>query len=258
MSTDVSTDSGLAADRGLAHVTFSQSRPFVLIAGPCVVESRALQVDVAGRLKELDGEERARAEQLAVAEVLRRARSLVGSLRTRTRVKRAPLDDGRGGELELAGTLENAAGKQTLGQVSEVLFMLLVPVFLKRFGIKLTLLIGMLAWAVRYAAFAFGNAGELVWLLIVGMKANTGARSVRAISSWSRRASERRRKALPASSCSSSTMPAGSSLKRTVRTSVGAMTSPTDRPAAVNARASHNKGLTSRSANGKKRWGAAY
>jgi nucleoside transporter len=65
--------------------------------------------------------------------------------------------------------VENAAGKQTLGQVSEVLFMLLVPVFLKRFGIKLTLLIGMIAWAVRYVAFAYGNAGELVWLLIVGI-----------------------------------------------------------------------------------------
>ena len=65
--------------------------------------------------------------------------------------------------------VENAAGKQTLGQVSEVLFMLLVPLFLKRFGIKLTLLIGMVAWAVRYVAFAYGNAGGLVWLLIVGI-----------------------------------------------------------------------------------------
>jgi nucleoside transporter len=65
--------------------------------------------------------------------------------------------------------VENAAGKQTLGQASEVLFMLLVPVFLKRFGIKLTLLIGMIAWAVRYVAFAYGNAGSLVWLLIVGI-----------------------------------------------------------------------------------------
>ena len=65
--------------------------------------------------------------------------------------------------------VENAAGKQTLGQVSEVLFMLLVPLFLKRFGIKLTLLIGMVAWAVRYVAFAYGNAGSLVWLLIVGI-----------------------------------------------------------------------------------------
>jgi len=63
----------------------------------------------------------------------------------------------------------NAAGIQTLGQVSELGFMLLVPFFLKRFGMKKTLLIGMLAWAVRYVLFAYGNAGELVFMLIVGI-----------------------------------------------------------------------------------------
>ena len=63
----------------------------------------------------------------------------------------------------------NATGKQTLGQMSEVLFMLLIPVFLNRFGMKTTLLVGMLAWAVRYVLFAFGNAGDLVSLLLVGI-----------------------------------------------------------------------------------------
>jgi nucleoside transporter len=63
----------------------------------------------------------------------------------------------------------NATGKQTLGQMSEVLFMLLIPVFLHRFGMKTTLLVGMLAWAVRYALFAFGNAGDLVMLLLLGI-----------------------------------------------------------------------------------------
>jgi nucleoside transporter len=63
----------------------------------------------------------------------------------------------------------NAAGIQTLGQVSELAFMLLVPFFLKRFGMKLTLLIGMLAWATRYVLFAYGNAGELAFMLLVGI-----------------------------------------------------------------------------------------
>lgn len=68
-------------------------------------------------------------------------------------------------EIEVA----NAAGIQTLGQVSEVGFMLLVPFFLKRFGMKKTLLIGMLAWAARYVLFAYGDAGSLLALLIVGI-----------------------------------------------------------------------------------------
>ena len=63
----------------------------------------------------------------------------------------------------------NPTGKMTLGQVSEVLFMLLLPVFIHRFGIKKTLLIGMLAWALRYALFAFGNADEMVVMLLIGI-----------------------------------------------------------------------------------------
>ncbi|MCU7554644.1 nucleoside permease [Alteromonas sp. ASW11-19] len=65
--------------------------------------------------------------------------------------------------------VENATGKMTLGQVSEVVFMLALPVFLNRFGIKLTLLIGMAAWVLRYVLFAYGNADEGIALLIVGI-----------------------------------------------------------------------------------------
>jgi nucleoside transporter len=65
--------------------------------------------------------------------------------------------------------LPNATGKQTLGQMSEVLFMLLIPLFLRRFGMKVTLAVGMLAWAVRYALFALGNAGNLSLLLLIGI-----------------------------------------------------------------------------------------
>ena len=52
--------------------------------------------------------------------------------------------------------LENAAGKMTLGQVSEIGFMLVMPWFFVRLGIKRMLLIGMLAWVCRYIFFAFG------------------------------------------------------------------------------------------------------
>ncbi|MGM0946564.1 MAG: nucleoside permease [Bacteroidota bacterium] len=65
--------------------------------------------------------------------------------------------------------VENSTGKMTLGQISEVLFMLALPIFFSRFGIKKTLIVAMLAWAARYLFFAFGNADEQVWMLLVGI-----------------------------------------------------------------------------------------
>ncbi len=65
--------------------------------------------------------------------------------------------------------VSNPTGKMTIGQISEVLFMLLLPVFFKRFGIKWTLIIGMMAWVLRYFLFAFGDAGELSFMLIIGI-----------------------------------------------------------------------------------------
>jgi nucleoside transporter len=65
--------------------------------------------------------------------------------------------------------MEAAAGKMTFGQMSEVAFMLLLPLFLKKYGIKMTLLVGMVAWVVRYLLFAYGDAGEGTWMLIFGI-----------------------------------------------------------------------------------------
>jgi len=63
----------------------------------------------------------------------------------------------------------NPTGKLTIGQVSEVLFMLLLPYFFKKFGFKKTILVGMLAWTVRYLMFTYGNAGELTFMLLIGI-----------------------------------------------------------------------------------------
>ncbi|MFB9863489.1 nucleoside permease [Rufibacter immobilis] len=65
--------------------------------------------------------------------------------------------------------LDNPTGKMTIGQISEVLFLLLLPVFFSRYGFKKTILVGMVAWAVRYLLFAYGNAGELSFMLIIGI-----------------------------------------------------------------------------------------
>lgn len=64
---------------------------------------------------------------------------------------------------------QGAAAKQSLGQMSEVGFMILMPWFLARLGVKKTLVIGMLAWVVRYALFANGNLGSLEWMLYAGI-----------------------------------------------------------------------------------------
>ncbi|TRX61416.1 MFS transporter [Fulvivirga sp. M361] len=65
--------------------------------------------------------------------------------------------------------MQNAAGNMTFGQISEVLFMLLIPIFLRKYGLKMTLAVGMLAWALRYALFAYGDVGPSVWMLFLGI-----------------------------------------------------------------------------------------
>ncbi|MES2830202.1 MAG: nucleoside permease [Bacteroidota bacterium] len=65
--------------------------------------------------------------------------------------------------------MKAAAGIQSLGQVSETLFMILMPLFFVRLGVKKMLAIGMIAWVLRYLFFAFGNADTNYWMLIGGI-----------------------------------------------------------------------------------------
>jgi nucleoside transporter len=65
--------------------------------------------------------------------------------------------------------MDNPTAKMSLGQVSEVLFMLLLPVFFVRFGFKNTILVGMMAWVIRYMLFAFGDVGDKTFMLIIGI-----------------------------------------------------------------------------------------
>lgn len=65
--------------------------------------------------------------------------------------------------------LSNAAGKMSLGQVSEALFMLLIPFLFTRLGIKNMLIIAVVCWIARYMLFAFGDAGTGVWMLYGGI-----------------------------------------------------------------------------------------
>ena len=61
------------------------------------------------------------------------------------------------------------ASTMTLGQMSEIGFMLVMPWLLVRLGVKRLMLVGMAAWTVRYALFGYGNAGSLVWMLYAGI-----------------------------------------------------------------------------------------
>ena len=68
-----------------------------------------------------------------------------------------------------AAGVENIAATQTLGQASEVVFMLLMPFFFVRLGVKWMLIVGMGAWVVRYALFALAAPDAVFWMIATGI-----------------------------------------------------------------------------------------
>ncbi len=65
--------------------------------------------------------------------------------------------------------LPNPSSLMTLGQMSEVIFMVLMPVFFVRLGVKWMLLVGMAAWVLRYALFALGAPSAVFWMIAGGI-----------------------------------------------------------------------------------------
>ena len=64
-------------------------------------------------------------------------------------------------------TIEYPAIIMSISQMSETLFILAIPFFLLRFGIKKVMLISMVAWVLRFALFGFGNPAEALWMIIL-------------------------------------------------------------------------------------------
>lgn len=65
--------------------------------------------------------------------------------------------------------MKNATSTMTFGQISEALFILLIPFFFRRLGVKYMIMLGMIAWGVRFLLFGFGNAEAGLWMLFLGI-----------------------------------------------------------------------------------------
>ncbi|OYW16482.1 MAG: MFS transporter, partial [Sphingobacteriales bacterium 12-47-4] len=65
--------------------------------------------------------------------------------------------------------VDKAAGKMTMGQVSEAVFILAIPFLFNSIGVKKMLIFGMLAWVGRYILFAYGDTGANSWMLYAGI-----------------------------------------------------------------------------------------
>ena len=68
-----------------------------------------------------------------------------------------------------AAGFTQAASAMTLGQMSEIFFMLLIPFFFRKLGVKIMLMVGMGCWVARYALFAIGAPDQVMWMLLLGV-----------------------------------------------------------------------------------------
>lgn len=62
-----------------------------------------------------------------------------------------------------------AGATMTIGQMSEIFFMLLIPFFFRRLGVKMMIMIGMACWVLRYILFAFGAPDQVTWMLLLAV-----------------------------------------------------------------------------------------
>lgn len=65
--------------------------------------------------------------------------------------------------------IERVAGMMTLGQMSEIFFMLMIPFFFRRLGVKWMLFIGILAWFVRFGLFGWAAVDGIYWMILLGI-----------------------------------------------------------------------------------------
>jgi nucleoside transporter len=65
--------------------------------------------------------------------------------------------------------MTNVENKMSLGQASEVIFMLLIPLAFTRLGVKRMLIVGLLAWIARFVFFGFGDAGSGEWMFYLAI-----------------------------------------------------------------------------------------
>jgi nucleoside transporter len=65
--------------------------------------------------------------------------------------------------------MQNVTSNMTFGQFSEGFFILLIPFFFRKLGVKWMIALGMIAWAVRFLCFGFGDSGAFEWMLFAGI-----------------------------------------------------------------------------------------